>query len=57
MIINNESREVHVSPDSLHNLAMVINTIRANPLYDDYKIMIDGPDEDAATERDIRLPE
>ena len=54
MIINNEKGEVHVPPLSIEKLAKIIEEIRSQPRFHDYKIVIDdGLNEDTIVAGDI----
>jgi len=46
MVILLEKKEVHFNDISLEELAYAIENIRSNPEFDNFKIMIDGFDEE-----------
>lgn len=54
MIINNEKEEVYIPSLSIEKLAKIIEEIRSQPRFHDYKIVIDdGLNEDTIIAGDI----
>ncbi len=56
MTIIYRKREVHLVNPSLEELVDAVCKIRANPDLDEFKILIDGTDENADSEREVYLP-
>lgn len=57
MTILQEKREVHFCNPSIEELCNGVEIIRNNPEYDDFKIMIDGFDENTIIEGGLCLSE
>ena len=57
MTILQEKREVHFCNPSIEELCHGVEIIRNNPKYDDFKIMIDGFDENTIIEGGLCLSE
>jgi hypothetical protein len=55
MTIIYDRKEVHLCNPSLEELAEAIEEIRSQPIFDDFKIMIDGFDENTVTEGELYL--
>lgn len=55
MTIIYRKKEVHLSNPSLEELVEAVCNIRSNPSFDDFKIMIDGTDEETDSDRELCL--
>lgn len=55
MTIIYKKKEIHLSNPSLEELIGAVSEIRSNPLLDDFKIMINGTDENTDTEGELYL--
>lgn len=53
MRIYREKKEVHIVPLSIEKLAKLIEYIRSKPIYNDFKIMIDGFNENTTPKRTL----
>lgn len=55
MTILLQKKEVHFNNPSLNELAYGIEYIRSKPEFDNFKVMIDGFDEDTVIEGEIHI--
>jgi hypothetical protein len=55
MMIINEKKEVHLDNPSLEELCQAVCDVRSDPSLNDFKIMIDGTDENTDSKRELCL--
>lgn len=55
MTIIYKKKEVHLNNPSLEELAEAVCKVRSNPSLDEFKIMINGTDEETDSERKLCL--